>query len=53
MYPATMPVEIQVVQDRDVVLTESFQEEWLAIAWAKAYGNRLRQHGWRDSPQAG
>ena len=50
MYPQPIPVEIQVLQDRDVVLTEIFQEEWLATAWAKAYGDRLRQQGWQDSP---
>jgi hypothetical protein len=50
MYPAGVPVEVQVLQDRDVVLTELFQEEWLATSWAKAYGERLRQQGWQDSP---
>jgi len=49
MFPGTMPVEIQVLQDRDVVLTELFQEEWLAENWARAYAERLRQQGWRDS----
>ena len=37
MYPNGMPVEVQVLQDRDVVLTELFQEEWLALNWARAY----------------
>ena len=46
------PVEVQVVQDRDVVLTELFQEEWLAENWATAYAERLRQQGWQDSPAA-
>jgi hypothetical protein len=45
-----MPVEVQVVQDRDVVLTELFQEEWLALNWAQAYCARLKQQGWQDSP---
>lgn len=49
MYPAALPVEVQVLQDRDVVLTELFQEEWLAENWARAYGERLRQRGWQDS----
>jgi hypothetical protein len=52
MYPEGMPVEVQVVQDRDIVLTEVFQEEWLALNWARAYGDRLKQQGWRDSPAA-
>ncbi len=45
-----VPVEVQVVQDRDVVLTELFQDEWIAENWAKAYGSRLREQGWQDSP---
>jgi hypothetical protein len=47
-----MPIEIQVLQDRDLVLTELFQEEWLAIDWARVYAERLRAQGWRDSPAA-
>ena len=50
LYPNGMPVEVQVVQDRDVVLTELFQEEWLALNWAQAYCARLKQQGWQDSP---
>lgn len=50
IYPQAMPVEVQVVQDRDVVLTERFQEEWVAVSWAGAYSERLRQQGWFDSP---
>jgi hypothetical protein len=49
MFAGSMPIEIQVLHDRDVVLTELFQEEWLAENWARAYGDRLRQQGWRDS----
>jgi hypothetical protein len=52
LYPNEMPVEVQVLQDRDVVLTELFQEEWLALNWARAYGERLKLQGWRDSPAA-
>ena len=44
------PLEIRVVQDRDLVLTERFQEEWLAVNWAKVYAERLKQQGWFDSP---
>jgi hypothetical protein len=46
------PVEVLVVQDRDIVLTELFPEEWLAENWARAYGERLREQGWYDSPAA-
>ena len=52
MYPNGMPVEVQVVQDRDIVLTELFQEEWLALNWATAYCARLKLQGWQDSPSA-
>lgn len=52
LYSNTMPVEVQVLQDRDVVLTEMFQEEWLALNWASAYAERLKQQGWQDSPAA-
>jgi hypothetical protein len=47
-----MPIEIQVLQDRDVVLTELFHEEWLAIDWARVYAERLKAQGWHDSPQS-
>ena len=50
--PNGMPVEVQVVQDRDIVLTELFQEEWLALNWAKAYCARLKLQGWEDSPMS-
>lgn len=50
IYPHLMPVEIQVLQDRDVVLTEVFSEEWLALNWAKAYGDRLKNQGWQEIP---
>ncbi len=41
-----MPVEVRVVHDKDVVLTEIFQEEWMALNWARAYRERLRAQGW-------
>ena len=50
LYSDGLPVEVRVVQDRDVVLTELFPEEWLALNWAKAYEGRLREHGWHDPP---
>lgn len=52
MSPHGPPVEVLVVQDCDVVLTELFAEEWLAESWARAYADRLRQQGWNDSPAA-
>jgi hypothetical protein len=50
LYASAIPVEVRVLQDEDVVLTELFQEEWLALNWAKVYGDRLKQQGWADSP---
>ena len=46
-----MPVEVQVVHGRDIVLTEMFQEEWMALNWARAYKERLRAQGWNDVPE--
>ena len=48
LYPNGMPVEVQVLQDRDVVLTEMFPEERLAVRWAQAYAERLKLQGWHD-----
>jgi hypothetical protein len=31
-----------------VVVTEVFQEEWMALNWARAYRERLRAQGWSD-----
>lgn len=44
-----LPVEVQILQDRDLVLTEVFPEERLALKWARAYGDRLKLQGWRDT----
>ena len=52
LYSAGLPVEVRVVQDRDVVLTEIFPEEWLALNWARAYEGRLKEQGWHDAPHA-
>lgn len=43
-----MPIEVAIVHDGDLVLTEIFQEEWMALHWARAYGERLRAQGWHD-----
>lgn len=52
LYASSMPVEVRVLQDRDVVLTEIFQEEWLARSWATAYAQRLKDQGWQESPES-
>jgi hypothetical protein len=51
VFAQSMPVEVQVVHDREVVLTEIFQEEWMALKWARAYRERLRAQGWDDVPE--
>jgi hypothetical protein len=43
-------VEVQVLQERDLVLKELFPTESAAEAWAGEYRARLKQQGWRDSP---
>ena len=43
-----MPVEVRVVHGLDTVVTEIFQEEWMALNWARAYKERLRAQGWQD-----
>ena len=45
------PIEVHVMQDRDLVIKELFPEEAGAVAWAQAYGKRLREQGWRESPK--
>jgi hypothetical protein len=49
IYGGRPPVEVQVLQEREVVLTERFAEEWIALNWARIYADRLRQQGWNDS----
>ena len=49
LYAAGLPVEVKILQDRDVVLAEMFPEESLAVKWANAYGERLRQQGWIET----
>ena len=45
------PIEIQVLHDSDLVIKELFADEAIALTWALEYGDRLRQHGWRDSSE--
>jgi hypothetical protein len=51
VFTQEIPVEVRVIHDGDVVLTEIFQEEWMALDWARVYGERLRAQGWQDVPQ--
>ncbi len=50
LYPQAMPIQVLVLQDRDVVITQTFPEEKFAISWADVYGEALRQQGWHDEP---
>ena len=45
-----VPVEVHVVHGAEVLLSEIFQEEWMALNWARAYRERLRAQGWDDVP---
>jgi hypothetical protein len=44
-------VEVQVLQERDLVLKEVFPTESAAVGWADEYCARLKQQGWHDSPE--
>lgn len=50
MYADGLPVEVQVFQDRDIIVREVFPEERLARGWARLYGDRLKQQGWQEMP---
>lgn len=52
MYAQGLPVEVQVFQDRDIIVREVFPEERLAVGWAQLYGERLKQQGWQERPLA-
>ena len=45
-----VPVEVHIVHDGDVVVMQVFQEEWMALNWARAYRDGLHGHGWHDVP---
>jgi len=47
-----IPVEVHVVHGSEVLLAELFQEEWMALQWARAYRERLRAQGWDDVPES-
>ena len=51
LYASAVPIEVRIVQDRDVVLKEIFPSETFATAWADEYSRRLQQHGWRRHPE--
>ena len=50
IYCTTVPVEVHIVQDRDVVLKETFATAQGALAWAREYGDQLQRHGWQARP---
>ena len=51
LFTGVNPIEVQVLQDRDLVIKELFMDERGALSWAEEYSARLRQHGWRDRPE--
>jgi hypothetical protein len=50
MYADGLPIEVVILQDRDVLMRETFPEERLAIGWSELYGERLKQQGWQEAP---
>jgi hypothetical protein len=50
VFPGPTLVEVQVLQERDVVLKELFPNESSALTWADEYRGRLKKQGWNDSP---
>ena len=46
-----VPVEVHVMHGPDIIVSEIFQEEWMALKWARAYRERLRAQGWQDVPE--
>jgi hypothetical protein len=48
VFGARQPIEVRVLQDQDLVLTEAFPDETAALVWAREYATRLRDQGWRD-----
>jgi hypothetical protein len=51
LFSTRTPVEVHVLHDSDLVLKEVFADEPIALSWAEAYGERLKEHGWHDSPE--
>jgi hypothetical protein len=50
LVPVVSGVEIQVLQDRDLVLSEVFAEEELGLSWAQTFSQRLKAQGWTEVP---
>jgi hypothetical protein len=46
-----MPVEVHVVHGPELIVSEIFEEEWMALKWARAYRERLCAQGWHDVPE--
>jgi hypothetical protein len=51
LYATGVPIEVRIVQDRDVVVKEIFPTEAFATAWADEYSRQLQDHGWRPLPE--
>lgn len=52
LYALNVPIEVHIVQERDIVLKETFATGAAATWWAEEYGRRLQQHGWTVSPDS-
>ena len=51
VFVGSSSTEVQVLQERDLVLKEVFLSEADAVRWSDEYHTRLTQQGWRDSPE--
>jgi hypothetical protein len=47
---SALPVEVRILHGPDVILTEVFPAEELAVKWARLYRERLARQGWLESP---
>ena len=45
-----LPIEVRILQGSDVVLTEIFPAQELALKSARLYGERLKRQGWLEAP---
>lgn len=51
MYADGLPIEVVILQDRDVVMREVFPDERLAMSWSELYGERLKLRGWQEASE--
>jgi hypothetical protein len=50
LVPVVSGVEIQILQEKDLVLSEVFADEEVGTSWARTFSQRLKAQGWTESP---